>query len=539
VAQSNITMCKRVERELAAQCQCEAFLTELSALCVWGAAQEGEAPLAPVLARLGTFFEVDHVALFQRTMTPDDLGLTHAWYADGIAPVPLTSLQQAIPWATPHVLAGQVVTFAPGDALPAEATGEQAWVRRSGIQAHLTLPLGGAGTIVGALALSSIRQPRAWPPAVAARLRLLGAILSNALLRARAEGELQHAVTERTRLQARLQAEHLEVPRDIRLRHTHQVLGESPAIKQVLRLVEQVAPTDATVLLLGETGTGKELLASAIHTLSPRRSRTMVQVNCAALPAALIESELFGREKGAYTGALSRQQGRFEVAHGSTLFLDEIGELPLDLQAKLLRVLQEGQFERLGSSTTLHVNVRIIAATNRDLAQAVQAGRFREDLYYRLQVFPILVPPLRARQDDIPLLVWAFVQEFSRRMGKTIDTIPRATMQALQSYPWLGNVRELRNIIERAMILSTGATLRVEVPAGGGATTPTHQSLAEVERRHIEEVLEQTGWRIRGKGGAAERLDLKPTTLEARMQKLGLQRRHRPLSNASYDMVNV
>ena len=370
-------------------------------------------------------------------------------------------------------------------------------------------------------------------------MRLLGNILVNALLRARAACALRPAVTESARLHDRLQAEPRDGQRDMRRQQAHKVLGDSPALTRVLRLVEQVAPTDATVLLLGETGTGKELLASAIHTLSPRRTRMMVQVNCAALPAALIESELFGREKGAYTGALSRQQGRFEAAHGSTLFLDEIGELPLDLQAKLLRVLQDGQFERLGSPTTLHVNVRIIAATNRDLTKAVQAGSFREDLYYRLQVFPIMVPPLRARQDDIPLLVWAFVQEFSRRMGKTIDAIPRPTMQALQRYPWPGNVRELRNVIERAMILSTDATLRVEVPAGGGATAPAHQSLAEVERRHIGAVLEQTGWRIRGRGGAAELLGLKPTTLEARMQKLGLQRRRLPLSNASYGMVHV
>jgi transcriptional regulator with GAF, ATPase, and Fis domain len=539
VAHSEIITRKRVELELAEQRHFEAFLTELSALLVRVAAQEVEAHMALALERLGTFFGVDHVALFQRTATPDDLCLTHAWCADGIATVPLTNLKQAVPWATQHVLEGQLFTFAHVDELPAEAMGEKAWVRRSGTQAHLTMPLCGAGTIVGALSLSSMRQPRSWPPALVARMRLLGDTLVNALLRTRAACELRHAVTERTRLQDRLQAEHLDGQRDIRLQHTHKIIGESPAIKRVLRLVEQVAPTDATVLLLGETGTGKELLASAIHTLSPRRTRMMVQVNCAALPAALIESELFGREKGAYTGALSRQQGRFEVAHGSTLFLDEIGELPLDLQAKLLRVLQDGQFERLGSSTTMRVNVRIIAATNRDLAKAVQAGRFREDLYYRLQVFPITVPPLRTRQEDIPLLVWAFVQEFSRRMGKTIDTIPRPTMQALQSYPWPGNVRELRNVIERAMILSTDATLRVEVPVGGGATAAAHQSLAAVERRHIGEVLEQTGWRIRGKGGAAELLGLKPTTLEARMQKLGLQRRHLPLSSASSGLVNV
>ena len=293
----------------------------------------------------------------------------------------------------------------------------------------------------------------------------------------------------------------------------------------MLSEAERVAGTDTPVLLLGETGTGKELLAQTIHELSPRRDRPMVIVNCASLPATLIESELFGREAGAYTGAASAQVGRFAIADGSTLFLDEIGEFPIELQAKLLRVLQDGRFERLGSPESVTVNVRIIAATNRDLEQAMRNGKFRPDLYHRLNVFPIHVPPLRERREDIPLLVWAFVEVFSRRMGKTIDSIPRRTMEQLQQYSWPGNVRELSNVIERAMILTTGDSLRVEMPVLGSGSVRTRMTLNEGMREQILRVLQDTGWRIRGAGGAAEILAINPTTLESRMAKLGITRR--------------
>jgi transcriptional regulator with GAF, ATPase, and Fis domain len=280
-----------------------------------------------------------------------------------------------------------------------------------------------------------------------------------------AERELQNALAEIKKLKDRLERENIYLREEYGLRPSDEtVLGESAAIQEVLRKVQLVADTDSTVLLLGETGTGKELVAEAIHNSGPRKDRALVKVNCAALPASLVESELFGREKGAYTGALTREAGRFEVADGSTIFLDEVAELPLELQGKLLRVLQEGQFERLGSTRSITVDVRVIAATNRDLDEAVQKGTFRKDLYYRLNVFPISSPPLRERREDIPLLVWAFVQEFSAKMGKTIETISRRTMEALVNYVWPGNIRELRNIIERAMITSKGSTLHVEMP---------------------------------------------------------------------------
>ncbi|NJM13235.1 MAG: sigma-54-dependent Fis family transcriptional regulator, partial [Synechococcaceae cyanobacterium SM1_2_3] len=276
----------------------------------------------------------------------------------------------------------------------------------------------------------------------------------------------------------------------------------------------------------GGTGTGKELFATAIHDLSSRRNRPMVRVNCAAIPAALIESELFGREKGAYTGALARQIGRFELADGSTLLLDEISELPPESQAKLLRVLQEKEIERLGSPKPIKVDVRVIAATNRDLAKAVAEGRFREDLYYRLNVFPITVPTLRERREDISLLIWTFVEEFSKAMGKTVETIAKSSLQALHQYQWPGNVRELRNVIERAMILTSGPTLKIDLPGVIAAPSSLRLvTLAEAEREHLQRVLQFTQGRIRGAGGAADILGLKPTTLESRMAKLGLRRR--------------
>jgi formate hydrogenlyase transcriptional activator len=295
-------------------------------------------------------------------------------------------------------------------------------------------------------------------------------------------------------------------------------------MKKVLSQAEQVARTDSTVLIQGETGTGKELVARAIHSLSSRKGRLLVTINCASLPPTLIESELFGREKGAYTGALTKMIGRFEVADGSTLFLDEIGEIPLQLQGKLLRVLEESNFERLGSTKTLQVNVRIIAATNRDLGEEVKTGRFRKDLYYRLNVFPIAIPPLRERPEDIPLLVWAFVRMFQERMGKEIETISKKTMEVLQSYSWPGNVRELKNVIEHAMILSKDKNLRVHLPRSGSLERDAAQTLQDTERRHILAVLEKTGWRLSGDGGAAEALGLKRTTLHEKMKKLGIKR---------------
>lgn len=306
-----------------------------------------------------------------------------------------------------------------------------------------------------------------------------------------------------------------------------EIVGESRALKQVLKQVQTVAATDSTVLILGETGSGKELIARALHNLSDRRERTFVKLNCAAIPTGLLESELFGHEKGAFTGAIATKIGRFELADRGTIFLDEVGEIPLELQVKLLRVLQEQEFERLGSTRTMRVNVRVIAATNRDLRQMVDEQKFRSDLYYRLKVFPVTVPPLRARVEDIPVLVRHFVQKFASRMKKRIESVPTDAMRALQAYGWPGNVRELENFIERAVILSSGSELfvpaaelkRPVLPPNGSATT-----LEEAERDHILKALRETNWVVGGSSGAAARLGMKRTTLQSKMQKLGIAR---------------
>ncbi len=327
---------------------------------------------------------------------------------------------------------------------------------------------------------------------------------------------------ELAELRERLQAESDYLKEEILVRDRFdEMVGQSAAIRKVFQQIELVAPTDSMVLIMGETGTGKELVARAIHSLSRRKDRVMVKIDCSSLPASLIEAELFGREKGAYTGALTKQAGRFELANGSTLFLDEIGELPLELQAKLLRVVQDGEFERLGSPKTLRVDVRVIAATNRNLAERVKDGSFRQDLYYRLNVFPVHVPPLRDRSEDIPLLTWAFVKEFERKMGKKIESIPKKTMEGLQSYGWPGNVRELKNEIERALIVTSGSQLNLQVPQA--VDNLSVSTLKGMEQRHIVAVLEKTNWRVKGPGGAAELLGMKPTTLYATMQRLGIQ----------------
>ena len=342
--------------------------------------------------------------------------------------------------------------------------------------------------------------------------------------------DLRIALTEVTRLKDQLQQENIYLKSEIELENNfNEVIGQSDEIKYTLFKVEQVAPTDATVLILGETGTVKELIARAIHKASPRAARPLVKINCATLPANLIESELFGHERGAFTGANALKVGRFEVANGATLFLDEIGELPLELQSKLLRVLQEGEFERLGSNKTVKVDVRIIAATNRNLNIEVQKGLFREDLWYRLSVFPITVPPLRQRKGDLPMLVNFFVDKFGRKMGRGITNLPAGVMTALQEYTWPGNVRELANVIERAIISGRGPTLQladklVATSPALHAAGADVRNLLDVERQHILQVLESTNWKIEGATGAARELGLNPSTLRSRMAKLDIQR---------------
>lgn len=339
--------------------------------------------------------------------------------------------------------------------------------------------------------------------------------------------ELRSALSEIRDMKEQLEVENIYFRHESKMKNQFEnIIGQSDGLKYVLYRVEQVAPTNTTILVLGETGTGKELIAAAIHNMSPRKERPLITVNCAALPGSLIESELFGREKGAFTGADARRIGRFEVANGSTLCLDEIGELPLDLQGKLLRVIQHNEFDRLGSSQTIKVDVRIVATTNRDLEEEVRQGRFRQDLYYRLNVFPITVPPLRQRKDDIPLMVQSFVERYCRKMGKQITTISKETMKTLQDYPWPGNVRELESIIERAVILSPGQILHLvdKLEISSPSVSSVVRTLEDTERNQILKVLSETSWRIEGKDGAAMILGLHASTLRARMHKLGIVR---------------
>lgn len=333
-----------------------------------------------------------------------------------------------------------------------------------------------------------------------------------------AEEALQRSEREKSYLEEELEITH----------QFDEIVGENSGLTRVLKQVADVATTDATVLILGETGTGKELIARAIHELSPRRDHAFVRLNCSAIPSGLLESELFGHEKGAFTGAIAQKVGRLELAHQGTFFLDEVGDLPLELQPKILRALQEKEFERVGGTRTIPVSVRLVAATNRDIAKMVNAGQFRSDLYYRLRVFPVTIPPLRARRDDIPLLVRYFLSSHSRRMGRHIETIPTETMQALIKWHWPGNVRELENFIERSVILSPGPVLRAplgELEAVEEFAGSTDSNLDAAEREHILRVLRECKGMIGGANGAAERLGLKRTTLNSKIKKLGIKRR--------------
>jgi formate hydrogenlyase transcriptional activator len=484
---------------------------------------ETEIQIAQIMLRQFLGFDRSTFGEFQED---GSLVVLSSTAVEGFEPTPLGQLPAQLTWFLGQLRAGEAVIIPNVAAdLPPEAATEVDYCRRTGLVSHASIPLQVGGRIVGAIAFSAFRATRVWPGDLIARLKLVGEVFALALARKREQEKLMAAMAEITSLKGRLEQENTYLQKVTKVGSPQGLVSRSPSFLRVIEEVRQVALTSSTVLLLGETGSGKEVLAQAIHDASARQGRPMVKVNCAALPSSLIESELFGREKGAFTGALARQPGRFEIADGSTIFLDEVGELPLELQSKLLRVLQEGEFERLGGTKTIRVDARVIAATNRPLAQAVKEGKFREDLYYRLDVFPIEVPPLRERREDIPLLSWTFVKEFSNSMGKPIEEIADESTSALQEYHWPGNVRELRNVIERAMILSRGPTLHIKLGHTAlltGTVKVTAGSLEEAERAIILQAVEQCNWRIRGPNGAATLLDVKPTTLESRIKKLGL-----------------
>jgi formate hydrogenlyase transcriptional activator len=511
--------------ELRTELGFEKLLSELSEtfINIPPAVVDGE--IENGLRRIVEWYGTDRAALAEVDIATGILIVTHRWDRPGIPPNPERVVKEMFPWLYERILKGEMVCVSRPEQLPEEAGLELEFMNSVGMKSTLNIPLLIGGKLIGALATASFHKHIKWDAALISRFQQVGNVFANALSRKHDDERLQAAYKQISELKERLEQENVYLREEIKLEHDHTaVIGHSDAIRSVLKKAEQVASTDSAVLILGETGTGKELIARTIHELSKRKDHPMVKVNCAAMPATLIESELFGREKGAYTGALSREIGRFELAHHSTIFLDEIGEMPIELQAKLLRVLQDGEFERLGSSKTVHVDVRVIAATNRDLREAVKDGKFREDLFYRLNVFPIQIPPLRERQEDIPALVRHILKNQCKRMGREVESIQPATLKAFEAYSWPGNVRELSNVIERHLILNPGPVFHAEVPESDEVCVPAGQNLEEIERRHMQQVLQNTRWRIRGKGGAAETLGLKPTTLEARMKKLGIVR---------------
>jgi transcriptional regulator with GAF, ATPase, and Fis domain len=511
----------------------EALVVDLCDRLVGIRPRELAARVESALAEIGQLLQLDRVALWEPDSAEGVWRPTHAWGRPGVGPSPSTwVVGNVFPWSLRQTRRGDPLVIRSLADLPPAAAQDAATYRRAGVRSLVAIPMMREGVVAGVLTFATFRGERPWAQAVVDRLRVVTGLVQTALDRKREDEALQRTLAELHTLKERLRHDNADLRSETRASAGRgRTIGRGLAFERTVRQVERVARTDATVLLLGETGTGKELLAEAIHQQSARRERPMVRVNCAALPATLVESELFGRERGAYTGALTRQVGRFELAHGSTIFLDEIGDLPLEVQVKLLRVLEEREIERLGNPRPIRIDVRVIAATHRDLPRLLREGKFREDLYYRLNVFPVTVPPLRERREDIPQLVWGFVEELSGPLGVIVERVAPESLARLERYAWPGNVRELRNAVERAMIMHQGPelwieapTLRIEAPEPADESPPAPLALAEAQRHHIVSVLEQAAWRIRGAGGAAAMLGLKPTTLETRMARLGIRR---------------
>jgi transcriptional regulator with GAF, ATPase, and Fis domain len=499
-----------------------------------GTSEEIDDHLQTGLCEIGEFMGVDNAYIVRTANDHSEWSITHEWTSPN-SPALKDDYQHVrmgawAHWAEQQILSGQVLCLSRLADIPPEGQDVRQRLETLGFKSTLQVPLRRpGGQVSGCIALTSFTEELTWKPADVRRLRLVAEVIPNATERARMEKELRSALAEVKRLTEQLQAENVYLQEEItKAMGFDEIVGESPALRHTLTQAEHVAKTGSSVLLLGETGTGKELLARAIHDHSDRKHRPLVKVNLAAMPATLIESELFGHVKGAFTGAIADKTGRFQLADGGTLFLDEIGELDPELQTKLLRVLQEGEFERIGTSQTIRVDVRIVAATNRDLRQAIDQGAFRSDLFYRLAVFPIDVPPLRLRREDIPFLTWHFIGKKQGRLGTTIKNVPDDVMQALTDYDWPGNVRELENVIERAMILSPGTTLNLhetlDAAARSANRSPVRPSIRD-QREEILAALKQSHWKIKGGGNAAERLGLSPSTLRYRMKTLGI---HRP-----------
>ncbi len=527
---------QRSHKLLERKIQFETLLTDLSARLIKVSSRSIDMEINNSLTEVRELFKGDRCTLMRVRVEDRFCWVSHQSTADELEPLSSDlNLADIFPWSYEKlVVKGEHKNMSNIRDLPKDAEMEFAAWQSFKLKSSLSVPIFVEGKVVAIIAINSSTQEIHWPDEYVVRLRLLGEVCLNTCNRRDAElalraskSRIKDKLKEITRLKKELETENIYLRENTSQLFDHtNIIAESKAMQQVLLQASQVAQTDSTVLLTGETGTGKELIARHIHKRSARNKRQMVTVNCASLQPSLIESELFGREKGAYTGAMTRMAGRFEVADGSTLFLDEIGELPFDLQSKLLRVLEEGTFERLGSTKTIHVNVRVVAATNRDLQQDVEKGNFRQDLFYRLNVFPVSIPPLRDHIDDIAPLIWLFVRQFGEKMGKQIENISRRSLNELTGYSWPGNVRELRNIIEYSMIISSGNMLNVSLPQ-----KPLVQNLEtcrfdlkSIEYDHILKVLNLCEWRVSGPKGAAEVLGVKRTTLQSKMKKLGIKR---------------
>lgn len=526
--ESNLTRLRQAETALAQRRRFQELVADVSSRLVTAPDAEAAEIVQDCMRLVCEFVEADRSTMFWLDTDSDTISIEYQWSPDNNS-VGTTSMDQ-FPRFGALLKASQTVRIDDVADLPDDSAMDRESLKKFGLKSFIALPLVVGSATLGGMTCGRLKKQRPWGEQVVQDLTVFAELFANYVLRLKSRQALDDALQQLTKAKDRLEAENVYLRHEIELTHGFdEIVGRSEAVLHSLQLVEQVAPTKTPVLIMGETGTGKELIARAIHELSDRCDRPLVKVNCAALPANLIESELFGHEKGAFTGADGAKRGRFDLAHGSTLFLDEIGEIPIELQAKLLRVLQEGEFDRLGGNNTIKVDVRLVVATNRDLAEAVRDGEFRSDLYYRINTFPILLPALRDRGDDIELLAQHFVRMHAPRLGRDVTEISADMMSQLNRYAWPGNVRELEGVVQRALISSTGPVLNLAAPILSDESVEEMISvpvsdLKLIEREHIVAVLEDARWKISGSAGAAARLGIPPSTLRSKMKKLSIVR---------------
>lgn len=518
---ANALMRKRLDgelnksnEELNDRLRFEEFISNLSSHFVNLLSGNVEHQIENGLKQLVEFLKIDRSSLLEFSEDYKEIITKYTYAVKGVSPGSKISLAEKYHSVLGQLRLDKIVSFSSPDELPENIAGD---FKNSDLIAGVAIPLSMGNSQNYGLTIGSVRKKRDWPDNLISRLKLVGEIFVNALERKKADEKINTLLKQ-------IKTENIILREEINLTHNFEnIIGESNQIKYILHEIEKIAPTDTSVLILGETGTGKELIARAIHSLCTRKEKAFITVDCASLPFDLIESELFGHEKGAFTGAHEKRIGRFEIADGSTIFLDEIGELPIELQSKLLRIIESGEYERLGSSTPRQVDVRILAATNRNIEEEVNKGNFRQDLFYRLNMMTLTIPPLRERKSDIILLVNSFIKRFCSKHGKVIERIPKRTIKLLQDYHWPGNIRELQHVIERAIIISEDNSLKVELKISS-SQNGVNKKMVEIERDHILRVLENINWRIKGTNGAAEILGLKPSTLRDKMKKLGINR---------------